>query len=109
MIFNGHTHDTLAQIDEVSMSQIMTMYADGVIGNFQILTVLGQLTAGVFNYIRPANSPDYKLAKILGVSYDYIIPPASPEMQKEAANDALKMFMVTAPGFNENLFKAQNG
>ena len=64
MIFNGHTHDTLAQIDEVSMSQIMTMYADGVIGNFQILTVLGQLTAGVFNYIRPANSPDYKLARI---------------------------------------------
>jgi hypothetical protein len=109
MIFNGHTHDTLAQIDEVSMSQIMTMYADGVVGNFQILTVLGQLTAGVFNYMRPANSPDYKLAKILGVAYDYIIPPASPQMQKEATNDALKAFMMTAPGFNEDLFKAQNG
>jgi len=109
MIFNGHTHDTLAQIDEVSMSQIMTMYADGVVGNFQILTVLGQLTAGVFNYIRPANSPDYKLAKILGVAYDYIIPPASPEMKKQAANDALKAFMMSAPGFSEDLFKAQNG
>lgn len=109
MIFNGHTHDTLAQIDEVSMSQIMTMYADGVVGNFQILTVLGQLTAGVFNYIRPVNSPDYKLARILGVAYDYIIPPASPQMQKEAANDALKMFISAAPGFNENLFKAKNG
>jgi hypothetical protein len=109
MIFNGHTHDTLAQIDEVSMSQIITMYADGVVGNFQILTVLGQLTAGVFNYIRPANSPDYKLAKILGAAYDYIIPPASPQMQKEATNNALKAFMMTAPGFNEDLFKAQNG
>jgi hypothetical protein len=109
MIFNGHTHDTLAQIDEVSMSQIMTMYADGLVGNFQILTVLGQLTAGVFNYIRPANSPDYKLAKILGVAYDYIIPPASPEMKKQAANNALKAFMMTSPGYNENLFKAQNG
>lgn len=109
MIFNGHTHDTLAQIDEVSMSQIMTMYADGVVGNFQILTILGQLTAGVFNYMRPANSPDYKLARILGVAYDYIIPPASPEMQKEAANNALKAFMMGAPGYNENLFKAQNG
>ena len=109
MIFNGHTHDTLAQIDEVSMSQIMTMYADGIVCNFQILTVLGQLTAGVFNYMRPANSPDYKLARILGVAYDYIIPPASPEMQKEAANNALKAFMTSAPGFNKNLFKAQNG
>ena len=109
MIFNGHTHDTLAQIDEVSMSQIMTMYADGVIGNFQILTVLGQLTAGVFNYIRPANSPDYKLARILGVAYDYIIPPASPQEQKEAASNALKLFMSTAPGFQPTLFKAQNG
>ena len=109
MIFNGHTHDTLAQIDEVSMSQIMTMYADGVVGNFQILTVLGQLTAGVFNYIRPANSPDYKLARILGVAYDYIIPPASPQMQKEAANNALKMFMTAAPGFDEHWCKAQNG
>jgi hypothetical protein len=109
MIFNGHTHDTLAQIDEISMSQIMTMYADGAVGNFQILTILGQLTAGVFNYIRPANSPDYKLAKILGVAYDYIIPPASPEMKKQAANDALKMFMMSAPGYKEDLFKAQNG
>ena len=109
MIFNGHTHDTLAQIDEVSMSQIMTMYADGVVGNFQILTILGQLTAGVFNYIRPANSPDYKLARILGVAYDYIVPPATPQMQEEAANDALKMFMASSPGFNENLFKAKNG
>lgn len=109
MIFNGHTHDTLAQIDEVSMSQIMTMYADGVVGNFQILTVLGQLTAGVFNYIRPANSPDYKLARILGVAYDYIIPPVSPQNQKDATNEALKLFLTSAPGFNADLFKAKNG
>jgi hypothetical protein len=109
MVFNGHTHETLAQIDEVTMSHITTMYADGVVGNFQILTILGQLTAGVFNYMRPANSPDYKLAKILGVAYDYIIPPASPEMQKQAANDALKMFMMSAPGYKQDSFKAQNG
>jgi hypothetical protein len=30
-------------------------------------------------------------------------------MQEEAANDALKMFMASSPGFNENLFKAKNG
>jgi hypothetical protein len=109
MIFNGHSHDSLAQIDEISMSQIMTMYADGVIGNFQMLTILGQLTAGVFNYIRPPNSPDFKLARILGAAYDYIVPPLSPEMQKEKASNSLKMLLMSAPGFNENMFKAKNG
>jgi hypothetical protein len=109
MVFNGHTQESVAQIDAVTMSRITTMYADGLLGNFQILTILGQLTAGVFNYMRPANAPDYKLARILGVAYDYIVPPASPESQKEAANNALKLFMTTAPGFNENLFKVKNG
>jgi hypothetical protein len=109
MVFNGHTHDTLAQIDEVTMHRIMTMYADGVVGNFQILTTLGQLTAGVFNYMRPANSPDYSLARILGVAYDYIVPPPDPKQQEEATNNALKLFMTTAPGFNEKLFKGKNG
>lgn len=109
MVFNGHTQESVAQIDAVTMSRITTMYADGLLGNFQILTVLGQLTAGVFNYMRPANAPDYKLARILGGAYDYIVPPASPESQKEAANNALKLFMTTAPGFNENLFKVKNG
>lgn len=109
MVFNGHTHESLAQIDEVTMSRITTMYADGMIGNFQILTILGQLTAGVFNYMRSANSPDFKLANILGSAYDYIVPPASPEAQKEAANEALKLFLTTAPGFNEKMFKVKNG
>ena len=91
------------------MSRIMTMYADGMVGNSQILTILAQLTAGVFNYMRPANGAEYKLARILGVAYDYIVPPASPEAQKEATNNALKLFMSTAPGFNAKLFKVENG
>jgi len=109
MVFNGHTPESISQIDEITMRRIQTMYADGMVGNLQTLAVLGQLTAGIFNYMRPANTPDYKLARILGVAYDYIVPPLSPESQKEAANNALKLFMTSAPGFNENLFKVKNG
>lgn len=109
MVFNGHTHETIAQIDEVTMTNIQAMYADGVIGNHGILTVLGQLTAGVFNYMRPANAPDYKLDKILGAAYDYIMPPLSPEQQKEMTNDALKAFISASPGFDKKHFRAKNG
>jgi len=106
MIFNGHTHDTLAQLDEMTMLQIQTMYSDGLIGNQGMMTVLGQLTAGVFNYIRPANAPDYKLSRILGQAYDYIVPPLTPEQQKEASNNALKTYMMMAPGFSQDRFKS---
>lgn len=105
MIFNGHTHDSIAQLDEVTMAQIQAMYADGIIGNRGLMVVLGQLTTGVFNYIRPMHAPDYKLSKILGQAYDYIVPPLSPEEQAEATNNALKMFITAAPGFNKDRFK----
>lgn len=85
------------------------MYADGLIGNYQILTVLGQLTAGVFNYMRPANSPDYKLSNILGSAYDYIYPPLPDEGKAERVSNALKTFMTMAPGFKPELFKVNHG
>jgi hypothetical protein len=70
MIFNGHTHETLAQLDDVTMLQIQTMYADGMVGNQSIINLLGTLVNGIFNYIRPANAPTYKLANIIGSAYD---------------------------------------
>jgi hypothetical protein len=105
MIFNGHTHDTLADIDDVTMAQIQTMYTDGLIGNNGVLEVLGSLTAGVFNYMRTANSPAYKLANILGNAYDYIYPPLTEQDKKQAANDSLLTFMTQAPGFQQDRFK----
>jgi hypothetical protein len=105
MIFNGHTHDSLAQLDEMTMAQIQVMYSDGVLGNQGVITVLGQLTAGVFNYMRAPNTPDFKLAKILSSAYDYIVPPLTPEQQKEATNNALKTYMTAAPGFRQDRFK----
>lgn len=105
MIFNGHTHETLAQLDDVTMLQIQTMYADGMVGNQSIINLLGTLVNGVFNYIRPATAPTYKLANIIGSAYDYIYPPLSPEALKEQASNTLLTFMSQAPGFDKERFE----
>lgn len=109
MIFNGHTHDSIAALDDVTMLQIQTMYADGVIGNHKLIETLGNLVAGVFSYMRPSGAPPYKLANIISSAYDYLYPPLSEQEKKEQANTSLLAFMTQAPGFNESLFKAKNG
>jgi len=109
MIFNGHTQETIAELDDMTMAQIQTMYADGIIGNRTIINVLGALTNGVFNYMRSGNSPAYKLANILGSAYDYIYPPLSAEEQKRQANEQLLAFMTQAPGFSADRFGVNNG
>lgn len=109
MIFNGHTPDSIAEIDDVTMANIQTMYADGLVGNYAVLTQIATLTNGVFNYMRTANSPPYKLANILGSVYDYIYPPLSPEDQKAAVNNSLLNFMSQAQGFDKTKFGGLNG
>lgn len=109
MIFNGHTLETIEELDDVTLANIQTMYADGLIGNYGILTQLAILTNGVFNYMRTANSPPYKLANILGSAYDYIYPPLTAEQQKAAVNDGLLAFMSQANGFDKTKFGVKDG
>ena len=109
MIFNGHTHETIAELDDVTMTNIQTMYSDGLIGNGGLLTQLATLTNGVFNYMRTANSPPYKLANIMGCAYDYIYPPLPESTKQAAVNDSLLMFMTQSQGFKKELFEVKNG
>lgn len=100
MIFNGHTQDSIAELDEITMNEIMVMYADGIIGNKNILQTYASLTAGVFNYLRNSNSPPYTVKSILGSSYAYIF-----DDENIPATDSLLMFMTQAQGFDVNKFK----
>jgi hypothetical protein len=109
MIFNGHTHETIAELDDITMAQLQTMYADGLIGNQGLLEVLGGLTNGVFNYMRSTNSAPYKLVNIIGKAYDYIYPPLTEQQQKQQANEQLLTFMSQAPGFSADKFGVKNG
>lgn len=109
MIFNGHTLETISELDDVTMANIQTMYADGLIGNYGLLTQMATLTNGVFNYMRAANSPAYKLANILGSAYDYIYPPLSDEDKKASVSNSLLAFMTQAQGFDKSKFEVKNG
>lgn len=109
MIFNGHTNETIAELDDVMMAQLQTMYADGLVGNQGLLNTLGSLTNGVFNYMRPNNAPAYKLANILGNAYDYLYPPLTEEQKKQQANEQLLAFMSQSPGFSRDRFGVKDG
>lgn len=109
MIFNGHTKEQIDEIDVVTMLQIQTMYADGLLGNQSIITALGNLTNGVFNYMRPRGAAPYTLNNIIGPSYDYIYPPISEAEQQDKINESLLLFLSQAPGFEANKFGVKNG
>lgn len=99
MTAHGSNPDT---VDEETFRQICVMYADGLIGNFAIIETLGNLTAGVYNYMRAANTTAYKLRDIIGKSYDYIYPPQDTTVNP---SDALLTYVTGAKGFDMNKFK----
>ncbi|CAB4165318.1 hypothetical protein UFOVP815_34 [uncultured Caudovirales phage] len=109
MVFNGHTQDSIAELDEVTIAQIQTMYADGALGTQKTNYLLSVLIAGVFNYMRPSGKTPYETKQPMGAAYEYIFPPASEEDQKAQVNSTLLSFMMQAPGFNVTTFGAANG
>jgi hypothetical protein len=88
-------------IDEETYKQICVMYSDGLIGNKGILEVLGNLTAGVYNYMRTSGQAPYKLQDIIKKSYFYIYP----QDNINSASDSLLLFMTQAPNFDMKKFK----
>ena len=100
MVFNGHTIQDIDALDEATMNEITVMYADGLIGNRNLITTLGTLTAGVFNYMRPSSSMPYDLKAVIGSAYDYIYGE-----EKANASQSLLTFISQAPGFSIDKFK----
>jgi len=104
MIFNGHTQESIAALDADTMKDIHTMYVDGMVGNHNIIYLLGSLATGIFNYLRSESAAPFSLAKILGPAHDYIYPPMTEEQKKMQVNEQLLTFMTMAPGFNKERF-----
>lgn len=100
MLFNGHTQQSINDIDEITFTEIMVMYSDGIIGNKKVIDVLGTLVTGVFNYIRPPNSSPYNLKSVINEVYGYLYAE-----QKQSASDSLLTFMSQAQGFSMDKFK----
>lgn len=109
MVFNGHTPESIAELDEITMAQIQTMYADGALGSQKTNYLLSVLIAGVFNYMRPSGKAPYEAKDPMGSAYEYMFPPATAEDQKAQVNSTLLSFMMQAPGFTATTFGAPNG
>lgn len=109
MVFNGHTSQSINEINEESFAQIQTMYADGVLGNQKTIYLLGLLVTGVFNYLKAPSSAAYELKSIIGRANDYIFPPMNDIEKQSAVNSNLLAFMAQAPGFDKNLFGVKDG
>lgn len=90
------------EVDEETFRQICVLYADGFIGNRAVLETLGNLTAGVYNYMRSSNTKAYKLKDIIGKAYDYLYPSQENTFN---ANEALSAYVTMAKGFNMKKFK----
>jgi hypothetical protein len=85
-------------MSEEDFRLVMVSYADGIVGNKKILTTLGSLTAGIFNYLRSDKSQTYSLENIIDTAYEYIYPPLSEEQKQNEVNERLKMFLSSRPG-----------
>lgn len=109
MIFNGHTPQTLSEIDSETLTSIQTMYADGMIGNHGLLNQISQLSGIVYNYARGPNTPVITQERLLGLSAEYLFPPLTEQDKKEQANKQLLAFMSQSPGFSLDLFGVSNG
>lgn len=100
MLFNGHTKESIDEIDESTMAEIMVMFADGIIGNKKTIEILGNLVAGVFNYMRTPNSSPYSLKSTIGEAYGYLY-----KEEKLSSSESLLTFMSQAQGFSMDKFK----
>jgi len=93
------------EVNEETFNDICLMFSDGLIGNYRIIETLGNLTAGVYNYMRSATAPPYKLQDIIPTVYDYLYPPLSEEEKKDAVNKQLIAFALMHPGAPKELLE----
>jgi len=95
VLAHGGDPDAMSEDD---FRLVMVSYADGIIGNKKIISTLGSLTAGVFNYLRSDKSKAYSLEDIIGSAHEYIYPPLTEEQKQQEVNQRLKTFMASQRG-----------
>lgn len=79
------------------MQNIEIMLSDGILGNKGILLALSTLTTGNLNSKLKKEAKPFTIKQVLPSTYEYIIPPLTPEEQAAETNKSLMAFMATAP------------
>ena len=104
LIFNGHTIQSVDEIDEDTFNDICVMYGDGVLGGRAVYDALTPLTTAVFNYIRKPESTPFKADGIFPWVNEYNKNPELELTEEDKTNQALLVFMSQAPGFKMERF-----
>jgi hypothetical protein len=105
LIFNGHTLQSVDDIDEDTFNDICVMYGDGILGGRAMYDALAPITTAVFNYIRRPETPPYNADGIFPWITEYTKNPEFEPTKEDKNNQRLLAFMSQAPGFNIERFK----
>lgn len=105
MVFNGHTEEYIETLDEELFTEIQVMYADGFLGNKGIFEALTPVTAAVFNYMRPPNTPAVKTNEIFPWINEYSVNPDNDTPEEQIPSNGLIGFASQAKGFKIDRFK----
>jgi len=90
------------------MRNIEIMLNDGMFGQKSVLLALSALTTGNLNSKLKKDASPYKMADILPMAHDYIVPELTPEEKARQVNNSLMAFAQQAPGAPSALMK-RNG
>lgn len=99
MIFNGHTADSVDQIDEETFADICVMFHDGILGGKGVFDAIAPLTAAVFNYFREKGAAPFKPDAIFPWVSEYDKNPDLDLPNVAKVNNSLLAFLTSAPGF----------
>lgn len=105
MIFNGHTAQSINEIDEETFTEIIVMWADGILGNRGTFEAMAPITTAVFNFMRNPSTAAFTTDKIFPWVREYIINPDLEPTAQEKTSQALLAYMSAAPGFSMERFK----
>jgi Golgi nucleoside diphosphatase len=105
LIFNGHTVESIEEIDEETFNDICVMYGDGVLGGKATYNAIAPLTTAVFNYIRQPTTPAYTADSIFPWINEYDKNPEFEPTEQEKVNNALITYITSAPQFSLKRFK----
>lgn len=105
MIFNGHTAESIENIDEETFTEITVMWADGMLGGRGMFEAMAPVTAAVFNFMRNSSTAPFTTDKIFPWIREYILNPDLEPTAQEKTSQALLAYMSMAPGFSMERFK----
>lgn len=86
------------------MRNIEILVNDGLLGQKSLLLAISAFATGNLNSKLKKESPSYKMADILPLMHEYIVPELTPEEKSAQVNNSLMAFVQRSPGAPKKVF-----